>query len=197
MDKITTCELVFNRENSKHFHLYLWINLTGYFHFSPIFKRISEITVRQLFNLLRKFFAKDFVDFFNMALKKYLLRFSCLYLTNQKVFPMKLWSCWYFLWLWGSDKDYLFWSYLDKGHCHWNQRGAGGNRPSRFWPKQKQHIPLEHRGTTGIRPNHLLAAKVNSVQEACAKWQMLFGSHIKIWNLANHMKKMKQKTSEP
>ena len=84
-------KLVFNRENSKNFHLYLWVNLTEYFQFSPIFKRISEITVRQLFNLLRKFFANDFVDFFDMALKrKYLLRFSCLYLTNQKLFSYEI-----------------------------------------------------------------------------------------------------------
>ena len=43
---------------------------------------------------------------------------------------MKLWSCWHFLWLLGSDKDYLFWSYLDKGHYRWNQRGRGQ------WPLQ-------------------------------------------------------------
>ena len=38
-----------------------------------------------------------------------------------------------------------------------------------------------------------LSGKVNSVQEAWAKSQMLCGSHIKIWNLANHMKEQNKK----
>ena len=38
-------------------------------------------------------------------------------------------------------------------------------------------------------------SKVNSVQEACDK--CFDGLNIKIWNLAIHMKKMKQRTSDP
>ena len=138
MDKITTCELVFNRENSKHFHLYLWINLPGYFLFSPIFKRISEITVRQFFNLLRKFFANDFVDFFDMVLKrKYLLRFSCLYLTNQKLFSYEIvvmlvhtsYGCL------DQIKTICFGPILIRGTAV-GIRGAGGNCPRPELPLQ-------------------------------------------------------------